>query len=261
MDIEKHYDQIEAYLSNSLSTEAKTGFELQMKGDIPLKKAVLNHVLANEALGLTIEDKVAAKLKKLEQQRKKMPDNSRLKIGWRRSFSIAAGIFFFLFGGMLFWSNQNYSNSAIANNLYEESTLPTVRNEEVSSQNLTKGLLAFSNKKYAESIGFLSTIPRTDTYYLQAQYLLAHANWKATDFAKANKHFSQLLAASNLPPTIDRQEVEWNLLLINLWESDTESPIFKDNLATILSNPQHAYYQKAQILSQKLNSFWRNFTW
>ena len=60
MDLDQYYDKIEAYLTNTLSAKERADFEAQIKAKPALKKAVLNHVLANEALGLTIEDRIAA---------------------------------------------------------------------------------------------------------------------------------------------------------------------------------------------------------
>lgn len=260
MDIEKYYDQIEAYLSNSMTLEQKEVFEKDMSKEPDLKRAVFNHVLANEALGLTIEDRIAGKLKKLELDRNIGQEKSAPQITWRKRLAIAASVLLLILAGMFIWSNQNYSNQSLAANLYAESTIPTVRNDGETNQNLNQGILAFNQKDYDTAIAALSEITSKDIAYKEAEYILAHAYWHKRDDAKANYYFSSLLNEENLPASIDRQELEWNQLLTTLKEKGADSQAFKEALATIQSNSNHAFYLQANDLSKKLTSFWRVFS-
>ena len=260
MDIEKYYDQVEAYLSKSMTPEEQGTFEGQMKVDKKLKRTVLNHVLANEAIGLPIEDRIARKLKNLETNRKKIAIPPTPQIAWKRWISVAASLLFFIFAGTLFWSNQTFSTQALANDFYETSTLPSIRSEGATNQQWNQGILAFSKNEYDKAITNLLEIPTTDLNYLEAQYILGHAYWQKGNYAKADSYFSSLLAQSNIPTSIDKQELEWNRLLSVLNNKGADSSEFKATLSTIKSNSNHPYYQQAQELSQKLNSFWRNFT-
>lgn len=259
MDINNNYDKIEAYLNQSLSEADKFSFEQELKKNATLKKAVLNHVLANEALGLAIEDKVSGKLQKLAQQRKEHTTPPLLQVWWKKPLSIAAGILLLLLAGSIIWINQNYATDTLAINGYAESTLPTVRSENEVNPNLTNGFMAFSKKEYAKAYTLLATIPETDTNYLEAQYIAAHAYWQEHKYAGAGALFSSLLSSPNLPQTIDRQELEWNNTLTILQEKGAKHEIFKQAFGAILANPQHSYHQKAIMLSNQLDSFWRNF--
>ena len=259
MDINTNYDKIEAYLSQALSEADKASFEQDLKTNTSLKEEVLNHVLANEALGLAIEDKLSGKLDKLAQQRQEAGKLHAVKGGWIKPLSIAASILFLLFAGSTIWTNQTYSNEALAVTAYAESTLPIVRSDGDLNPNYANGLLAFSKKEYTQAIIDLAKIQSSDPSFSEAQYVLAHANWHTKNYEKAEEIFDTLLATSNLPSSIDRQELEWNKALILLQEKGADDPTFKQALASILDNPQHGYYQKAISLSKDLGSFWRNF--
>lgn len=259
MDINTNYDKIEAYLNQSLSTADKANFEQDLKTNPQLKQEVLNHVLANEALGLVIEDKVSGKLEKLAQQRQEAEPLPTIKSSWIKTLSIAASILFLLFTGSMIWTNQKYSNEALAMNAYAESTLPIVRSDVKVNPNYANGLLYFSKRDYTQAIDKLSKIQSSDPSFLEARYVLAHINWQTKNYKKAGELFETLLATSNLPSTIDRQELEWNKTLIMLQEKGANDPAFQQVFTKILDTPQHGYYQKASNLSKQLNSFWRNF--
>jgi len=261
MDLDQYYEQIEAYLSNALSATEKADFEAQIKAQPALKRAVLNHVLANEALGLAIEDKVAGKLQKLAQKRQAEASPPPLKVWWKQPLSIAAGILFLILASLVIWANQNYSNDALTKRAYAQSTMPTTRNDTTNDPNFTNGMTFFRQQNYAKAIEALGKITVSHPLYVSAQYLLGHAYLKTSNFPQAIIAFDKVLTTSNLPKTIDVQEVEWNKLIATMNVKGADSSLFQKDLNTILNNPQHAYYGEAIELSKQLNSTWRNLTW
>lgn len=266
MDLDQYYEQIEAYLNNTLSPDARTVFEQQLKDTPALKRAVLNHVLANEALGLVIEDNVNAKLNRLAQQRQKATaaKSATAKIipFWKRPLAIAASILLVVLAGTFIWSNQQYSNKALTAQFYANSTLPTVRSDQATNANFSNGLVAFSKQNYQEAITHLDQIALTETNYLSAKYLLGHAYLKTNNYQQAYQDFGYLLAtASNRNlSNIDQEEVEWNKLMAAMNIMPVNSPVLQADLKAILSNPKHGYYQKAIELDQRLSSTWRRFS-
>lgn len=255
MDIDQYYDKIEAYLSNALSPADKADFEAQIKAQPALKKAVLNHVLANEALGLAIEDKVSAKLDRLAAQRQATTTTKIIPI-WKRPLAIAASILFLILASTVVWSTQQYSNKALATQLYAQSTVPTVRSDQAMNADFSNGLVAFSQQDYILAIDHLNKIEKVDPTYLDAKYLLGHAHLKTRDYEQAYQNFGALLSAPT-PPTIDKEEVEWNQLMAAM---NMDKAIFQTDLKAILANPQHAYYQKVMELNKQLSSNWRRFS-
>ncbi len=254
MDLDQYYDKIEAYLSNALSPAERADFEAQIKAHPALKRAVLNHVLANEALGLAIEDKVSAKLDKLAQLRQETTTTKIIPF-WKRPLAIAASLLFLILAGTILWSTQQYSNKALTRQFYAQSTTPTVRSDQETNIDFSNGLVAFSQEEYMLTIDHLHKIPKTDPTYLEATYLLGHAHLKTGAYEQAYQHFGALLSAPT-PTTIDKAEVEWNQLMAAM---NMDKAIFQKDLKAILANPQHAYYQKAMDLNDQLSSNWRNF--
>ena len=156
MDIDQYYEQIEAYINNALSKEDKTSFEQKLKANPSLKKAVLNHVLANEAIGLSIEDKIAVKLERLAQKRAaSTTPTPLLKVCWKKPLSIAAGILILIVASMAIWANQNFTNNALSTQLYADSTLPTVRSGGETDKTYSNALVAFSKKDYQSVLKIL----------------------------------------------------------------------------------------------------------
>lgn len=259
MDIDQYYEQIEAYINNSLSKADRASFEQKLKANPALKKAVLNHVLANEAIGLSIEDQVTKKLDRLAQKRATISAPPPLKAWWKKPLSIAAGILLFLIAGLGIWANQNFSDQALSAQLYANSTLPTVRSDEDTNQTFGNALSAFSKKEYKTVLQLLKTTSSTDTYFREAQYLMAHANWQEKNYQQAATLFESLLA-SPLPSNIDKEELTWNHLLTTLQLQGAKSEVFQKEMGVILGNTQHGYYTKAKELNQQLNSGWRKLT-
>lgn len=259
MDIDSYFEKIEAYLGNALSDIERTSFEREMKSNPILKKRVLSHVLANEALGLTIEDRVAGKLNTLAEARTVSTPKKSLKVWWKQPLTIAAGVLLLITTGMILFANQNYSNPRLASDFAVESTIPITRSDTKLDENLAQGIQYFTTGAYDKSINALTKVGDNSLYASEANYLLAYAHMKQADLARAKFTFERLLANKNLPPTIDSAEIEWNLLLIQLKQYGTNET-FNQQLNAILNNPAHGYYQKAQALSQRLQSVWRNFT-
>jgi len=261
MDLDQYYDKIEAYLGNALSAAEQADFEAQIKAQPALKRAVLNHVLANEALGLAIEDKVASKLERLAQNRKAKENPKPLNVWWQQPLLVAAGMLFLVFASLAILANQNYTNQALASQKYAQSTLPTTRSEAADHPDFMKGMLAFREKEYSSAIAFLSKIPTDNSSYLSAQYLLGHSYLKTSNFKKAITAFDKILVSNISTPTIDRQEVEWNKLMAILTSKGADNPLFQKGLNAILANEQHAYNKAANELSKQINSAWRYLIW
>ncbi|GEM_PF-6533965 len=254
MDLDQYYDKIEAYLSNALSAADKADFEAEIKAKPALKRAVLNHVLANETLGLAIEDKVSAKLNKLAAQRQ--ATTTKIIPIWRQQLAIAASLLFLILTGTIMWSTQHYSNKALTTQFYAQSTIPTVRSDQDMNVDFSNGLVAFSQQEYKVAIDYLNKITKINPAYLNARYLLGHAHLKTGNYEEAYQHFGALLATPT-PATIDKEEIEWNQLMAAM---NMDELTFQNELKTILANPQHAYYQKARELNKQLSSNWRRIS-
>ena len=89
---------------------------------------------------------------------------------------------------------------------------------------------------------------------------MAHSYWKKGDYQQANSYLENLLSRNQITPSIDRQEIEWNRVLLLLINNGAEDSKFNIALDKIINNTQHGYNKQAVVLSSRINSFWRRFS-
>jgi hypothetical protein len=173
-------------------------------------------------------------------------------ISLRRVLAVAASVAI-LIVAIGFWQvQQNYSNEALAANFYDD-TNSTTRAIEGDESVLNEALSAYQDTDYAKAITLLNNIPDTNTYYLDAQFLLAQSHYQLNDI-EAAKTVAGRLQNSGMNST--REQSDWLLLMIYLKEGEQGKKPFQNLLQSILDNPSHTYYPKARQLQKKLDSFW-----
>jgi hypothetical protein len=161
------------------------------------------------------------------------PVNVRqLRPRWFRPLAIAAGFLLLLAVGGNWYSQSNYSNTALAGKYYKVTP--------------TGNTLGADTEREA---------------YLE-KFDQAHQDLKADKHAAAASVFEQL--ATQAPPASFSDEdlkyyqdnIDWNLIIARLGAGSTTGD-FDLRLNRITQDPDHTYYKQAVALQEDLGSFWR----
>ncbi|MEM7103650.1 MAG: tetratricopeptide repeat protein [Bacteroidota bacterium] len=260
MDLEQYQETIEGYLENSLPPDERTLFEKEMAHNPDLKAEVMKHILANEAVGILIEDKIRANLEKVIAKDKagqtitkdKKPVVRKLFTPMR----IAAGIVLLITAVWVFSQFSGHSDNALTAKFYQEASTGTLLGAGSSDVTIEDGQTAmFKEKDLEKAISIFSNIPETDPNYLTAKYYLGHCLLQQNSYSEAANAFGMVYVTMDLPQFINREEVNWNWMLAKLGAGATEEA--ENTIDQILKNPEGAYFQKAKELEKSLTSIWR----
>ena len=260
MAVEDYFERIEKYLAQEMSEEERSQFEEEIRNNASLKQDLLKTILANEAIGLSIEDDIRAKLDKIKAEEMSKEDGAQNQPKVRKLFSpirLAAGIALLIAAGWIFTSIGNSSDYQLTKQFYANATVGTLKGSDDPSPELQSGLQALiKDRDYTKAIAEFEKIKSDNENYPSAQYYLGHAFLLDGQGPKALPIFDAVLEGPLVASFIDKEEVEWNRVLA-LMGGDEEK--FNAALASILANNNHSYHDEASGLKSKMNSIWRKF--
>ncbi len=268
MENRNYTNKIDALLNGKLSASDRTAFREEVAKDATLEQEVKEHVLEREAIKLLLKEDYKAQIKAWRAEESAATTQSTAHTAKERTLkpqarsrslrsilSAAASILLLVVGGFWF-ANTSYSNSTLIEDIYIAANTPGDKSGETQlEENLQNGLNAFVNEDYDTAIRSFRATGNT----IDANYYLGHSHFKLEEYAEAIGYFNKVLTVDALPAYINRNQLEYNRLLAQVGAEDTGSA-FQQNLDQLIQNGQPPYNQKAQILKDKMGSFWRNFT-
>ncbi|MCP3933668.1 MAG: hypothetical protein GY705_31760 [Bacteroidetes bacterium] len=134
MSLENKYHQIEQYLDGVMTIAEKDAFEKKMQEDQELAAEVRLHKEIEVAVSDPAVDELSAKIKKIQNERTRMPVRKRNILSIRRIMQIAAVLLiagtFYLF--LIFQNNRYSSPAALADAFFEIPETPTLLDKSPS---------------------------------------------------------------------------------------------------------------------------------
>lgn len=281
----KDTETIERYLNGLLPEAEKRQFEEQLGRDEALRQEVALQRAIRQAVleaGPTFEADILGEIdlnqkdeelrEQFRQQGERLKKAAEDKSGGsvaksrklfprRQLLAIAASILFLIVAGGLWWVNSTYSDKALAGSYYLEPDTPgTLSGDPSSSAALTSALqLLLVEQDYEGAEVALKSIGPDRPEYLQAQYFLGHVYFQQKDFESAVGPYREVFNATDLPAYINRDKVQWNLLLAQLGAGRPDAA-FREQLDDLAKNGTPPFRDKAQQLRDQLNSFWAELT-
>lgn len=261
-EMESTYNQeeIEKYIREEMSPEELIVFNKKMESDPQLTEQVSFQKELSETI--LFKNLIGNALDKFEEKGLHEPLLKAKKPGkvfdFRRYLSLAAVILLLLGLGAMFNANLNFSNQALSALTLEEISLDQGRRNQGANANpeLTNGYEALKGKDFHTSRAQLSLISHGDPDFPLAQLYLAYVEFEEENYEKAISYLDSLIAMEQLEPRL-RNRAEWlnaKTLLASGKISDTQILLEK-----IIQEPGHVFHDDALLLSQSLDSFWRNF--
>ena len=250
-------DGIEKYFNNELNDQEKKALETNIESDEGLKVVFNQHLLAQEAIELLVEDNLRDQLKALEEAANKtqagQESGNVISIASRRRrlirvVSLAASVALMI--GMFFVIQQNNlttSDDSLAG-YYKKPDFSAERGlkgaeDEIDVGSLKSGLQALEANEYEQAIQAFQGVTAENPYFLSAQYYLGHAHYLNNEYERAEQIFESVAATQDLQFS---ENAQWYALLscIQLNSSNCQ-----DKLDQILTDPGHFFYNQAQKIN------------
>ena len=256
-------DKIEKYLNGEMTSQDEAQFDAEIEQNPELAAAVDNFGVANDAIELLIEDNLRAELNNLKAEESGSQASNVVSINKNkpvarmrslRSYLAAAASVALLLGffGMN-WAGDNYSDTALGEEMYSGYDLPNVRSGNNTLHPFSEGLTAFQNKNYNQAVQFFKGIVVDDPRYAEAQFYLGHALLESDYYGEAATQFEKVASLNDVRYT---ENAEWYQIVAQLSSGETTTN-FDTLLTKITVDKDHTFNKQAIELQSKLNSFWR----
>jgi len=247
MDNNPQIEQIERYLSNTISAQEKTNLEQALQEDQDLATEFEKRQRAHKLLDFAVVSNLKAQLESLEEESKVVS----ISQGRRKrlyTLSIAASLLVLVGAFAILMPRNNLSSTEMAAAYYSGADLNSQRSGETLEtipENYTAGLEALEQNQIQEAITALSSVADSTGYALPAQYFLAHALYQNQDYAQAAENFGAVQASGDLRFS---ENAEWYGLLACLAQDGT----CLDQAQQISTNNQHSFQQEAKKIVKRL---------
>lgn len=252
--MEKVFENIEAYLDDSLNETERLAFEKELDNNPDLAAAMDRHFMAHDAIELLIADNLRTELKEMAAESKIKPIAAKRSsirrylapLAIAASVALMVGVFGFLQKG-------NYSNESILARHYTAYEMPTVRSGS-NNQALAEGAQAFQAKDLDKAITYFSNIPIENPLYTKAQFYLGQTYYQNGQADKAIASFDTVAQSDDLELN---EKADWYALLASLAAQQEESNSFQNRIQRIAKDTGHSYHEQAKAIQADLDSFWR----
>ncbi len=230
-------EYIEKYLSNALDKNQRAQFENELKSNSELSKDFQKYKVIHAALELDIENDLRSYLQDKDATSIENSPRIRKLPSWSR-MSIAASFLIIIAAGIWWSINANTENDLIANNFihYEQSVLRGSKGE--LSESLA--IIISDNTDKDKRIEKLEALKNENLDDMQLNFILAESYFENGQRGKASKLFELIYNSNSI---LWKDKAEWNLMLIY---SEIDKQASKAILDRILSNEEHAYFNKAK---------------
>ena len=250
MELEKYFDQLDAYHHGRLTGTERKALESRIQADPEWKEAWSLYRLSLAALELQQDEAVRKTLEKIQQEKGRItPINRRL-------LAIAAAVILIVcMTGSWWYAWENYTNEALYQANYTapaEMSPSRMGGQETAPTTLDRGLEAYQNQQPVQAVEILETISPDNPDYEQARFALSQIFLQTGQAEKAIPYLSPLAGSAS---TSLVAKAEWYMALTLLQSGKSKECV--EWLQKIASDPAHPYQGKAAELLRKMENSWR----
>lgn len=273
---DKNVDRIMRYFDDELPATERLAFEKELNENVALRAEVafyrdMIQVVQAEGEAQTTDWLEEVNIDNIDQGIRqqlvgqnqqivlgKKKGNQKIKVRQlnplRRVFSIAASFLVLVISGTLFYANQNYSNTALANQQYLGADTPgTLSGSTGENTNFQRAITNFKKQTELDEVkSILQSITSTDANYIEAQYFLGHLFYQEKNYTTAIEKYELVLDNTNRPAYINGDKLQWNLLLARLAKGENVDA----TIDKLIKNGNLALQRKVQELQKMQESFW-----
>ena len=246
-----YFDRIESYVRGANPPAENRQFEKELEENPSLKAEYQAYLATQEAIGDLALDQVRLKVTQIAQQQ--LGTGKVLTLS-RRAIAIAASLLLLIALLGLLYGRQQFSDQQLFAQQYEAPNWSPIRGTTTAIQKYDQALVSVQAGHSDEAIALLQGITPTDEVYANAQYALGHLHLQSKQPEAAAEAFETV---EGLNDKRYQENVDWFLVLAYL-QAGKEAPLNRQ-INMILQNEQHPYFEDAQSLQSRLQSFWRRF--
>ncbi len=249
MDLDQLHTDIERYLREEMAPAEQQAFESRMEAEPAVKKEVLLHVLAEEAISQKIEEDVRTNMNAIREEYP-LPESVPL---WKQPalrVAAAVAVVLVLIGSFflpaLFSGGGEETQEQLIFALIENPVQDGERRGGSTEQEPWKECLPqFNDKQYRAAI---DCFQKYDASVVEVQQYLAHAYLELKEFQQAERSFEQVLAEAKAESEA-ATDAGYHLLLIHAIQG---KPGVLPQIDRLLQDPRYRHYENLQQLKSIL---------
>lgn len=259
------FEKIEAYFTGGMTPEERRSFEQEAAKDSELKKALEDYSVIYGGIREKQYQKILSEVQAFEaglppisELRKERRTAKVRKLAWR--VSAAASILLISYFSLHLIAVKRFEQTALR--LFEPDTIQSNISMGPSepSPDLEK---LYIEKRYQEIISILKSTPPDAFNYLYHQYGLGLCYFELGKYKEAIPYWDYVadhmyINGTNTLVEINDKQFQWDRLMA-LTAAGEFNEKFQSALASILSDPDHPYRDKALKIKAQTEGFWQWF--
>lgn len=248
-----HYEDFEAYLQGRLEADKKQELEQALldpavQADLQTYRAV-RQTIAGRWHHRQQTAQLEATLIQYSQQYFSPATSPRMSVR-RRLLMAASFLLVVILSGVLLVKNQ-YRDTRLISAYLQEYPLSKERGGE-GIYRYPQAMLAYDNRDWTAAAAAFAKISPENAQYVEAQLYAGYAYLHDRSYEQAAQAFQRV---ATLADGKKQANAQWHLALAQI--STTPRQTLPPALNTILQDPQHPFFSRAQELEAALQSFWR----
>lgn len=254
----KHaYEEFDAYSRGIMTEEQKKLFEQSLSEDPAKRSAFDDYLSSNKLLDLMVFEDTRRRIEEAQSQMTGKPPAKVVKLTPRRRLAKVASVAALVVGS-LGYSNVQYSDTALVRRGLEpaQSLIERTSARSSAEQAVANAADLFDAGQFQELLNTLSDVDASTLNPADAddiREMRGYAHLKLGQSTEAIDEFEEL--QNQLSNQSYRDVVAWELVLATLQSGD--EALARQQLANILQEPDHDYFDEAQKLEKRLNRIWR----
>lgn len=205
-------EQIDRFIAGTLSSTEKESFKTALESNPQLDELYNKELIARASIREMIRKDYKNQISEWTASQYKTSSNFE-KTKTRRLYTlIAIAASIAIFATVFFTLSPNANSQKIISTYAFEADDMRIRGTQEENV-FDKALQEYYAGHYDAAIAQLEGLQNSETSSTQVNYYLAHAYLQSGRSAESATIFSDIISTPNLPAFMNRQKLEWNLLL------------------------------------------------
>jgi len=242
------FERIESYLEGILSVEERLAFEKELGENAVLKEEYLlqkdTHALLNLHGQLSHKEKLKVLDQELELETKTISIRKPL---WRDSWFQMAAVILLLISSSYFWINQQYNQNQLLQSAFQP--YDDILTGRGAPSPMQAAMQAYNQGKHDQAVAGFTKILKEEPQNIDARFYLGVSLLASGKASEAEPYLEEAAKSAKYS-----EPGRWYKTLACFESLEPDQCLHE--LGLLASENGHPYQEKAEVLYEKLNSFW-----